>query len=313
MADYYPLIARAVAGLEKNTGDARRALYERARTALVAQLRSVTPALSESDVTRERLALEESVRKVEAESARQNRVELRPEASKMRPPEMPRWEEPTPVPSSAEDPAPLHRAGSTPPRSDNLRRPPQPARTENGPAPPEGGLGEKHHADAVSDQPSLDVPLPVLGAARPQRHALRARPSGDRHSLLDSVDQFRNVVSETNDVAEMSVRPSKSARRSYAEAPPIMRDIDRGTPGGFGRNDADEVLQDAPAPEMLEPKLGLDEMRPLSNRPRPSQFVRDARQETERPSARSYRDLIRLAIALLLVSEIGRASCRERV
>src|SRR5437588_12396049 len=115
MADYYPLIARAVAGLEKNTGDARRALYERARTALVAQLRSVTPALSESDVTRERLALEEAVRKVEAESARQNRVELRPEASKMRPPEMPRWEEPTPAPSPAEDPAsaPPHRAGST--------------------------------------------------------------------------------------------------------------------------------------------------------------------------------------------------------
>ena len=66
MADYYPLIARAVAGLEKNTGDARRLVYERSRTALVAQLRSVTPALSESDVTRERLALEEVVRKVEA-------------------------------------------------------------------------------------------------------------------------------------------------------------------------------------------------------------------------------------------------------
>ena len=71
MADYHPLIARAVAGLERNTGDARRALYERARTALVAQLRGVTPALSESDVTRERLALEEAIRKVEAESARQ--------------------------------------------------------------------------------------------------------------------------------------------------------------------------------------------------------------------------------------------------
>ena len=59
MADYYPLISRAVAGLEKNTGEARRALYERARAALVAQLRGVTPALSESDITRERLALEE--------------------------------------------------------------------------------------------------------------------------------------------------------------------------------------------------------------------------------------------------------------
>src|SRR5438067_5358640 len=98
MTDYYPLIARAVAGLEKNTGDARRALYERARTALVAQLRGVTPALSESDVTRERLALEEAVRKVEAESARQNwgepvgRAE-EPPSNKVRAPEMPRWED----------------------------------------------------------------------------------------------------------------------------------------------------------------------------------------------------------------------------
>ena len=40
MADYHPLIARAVVGLEKNTGDARRGLYERARSALVAQLRA---------------------------------------------------------------------------------------------------------------------------------------------------------------------------------------------------------------------------------------------------------------------------------
>ena len=71
MADYHPLIARAVAGLEKNTGENRRALYERARVALVAQLRGVVPALDESEITRERLALEEAIRKVEAEAARQ--------------------------------------------------------------------------------------------------------------------------------------------------------------------------------------------------------------------------------------------------
>src|SRR5262249_48705106 len=71
MADYYPLISRAVAALEKNNGENRRAVYERARTALLAQLRGVTPALEESDITRERLALEESIRKVEAEAARQ--------------------------------------------------------------------------------------------------------------------------------------------------------------------------------------------------------------------------------------------------
>ena len=72
MADYYPLIARAIAGLDKNTGEARRALYERARTALVAQLRGTEPPLQESEITKERLALEEAIRKVEAEAARRS-------------------------------------------------------------------------------------------------------------------------------------------------------------------------------------------------------------------------------------------------
>ena len=50
MTDYHPLIAKAVAGLEKNTGEARRVLYERARTALVGQLRNMSPPLTESDI-----------------------------------------------------------------------------------------------------------------------------------------------------------------------------------------------------------------------------------------------------------------------
>jgi hypothetical protein len=70
MAAYYSLITRAVAALDKNNGESRRALYEHARTALLAQLRSTEPALNESDITRERLALEDSIRKVETESAR---------------------------------------------------------------------------------------------------------------------------------------------------------------------------------------------------------------------------------------------------
>jgi hypothetical protein len=58
MADYYPLIARAIAGLDPNApGEARRALYARARTALIQQLRGVQPPLSESEITRERLSL----------------------------------------------------------------------------------------------------------------------------------------------------------------------------------------------------------------------------------------------------------------
>src|SRR3981189_3768688 len=69
MADYYPLIARAIAGLDPSApGESRRALYERARSALIAQLRGVQPPLSESEITRERPSLEEAGHKVESEA-----------------------------------------------------------------------------------------------------------------------------------------------------------------------------------------------------------------------------------------------------
>src|ERR1700722_18995191 len=78
MADYYPLIARAIAGLDPSApGESRRALYERARAALIAQLRGVQPPLSESEITRERLSLEEAVRKVESEAAQRARDAFR--------------------------------------------------------------------------------------------------------------------------------------------------------------------------------------------------------------------------------------------
>ena len=78
MNDYYPLIARAVERLDRSTGEARRAVYERARKA-VAQLRSNQPALLDADITKERLALEEAIRKVEAEAARKSPPETRAE------------------------------------------------------------------------------------------------------------------------------------------------------------------------------------------------------------------------------------------
>lgn len=78
MADYYPLISKAIAGLDPSApGESRRALYERARHALIAQLRSVQPPLSESAITRERLSLEEAVRKVESEAAQRAREAAR--------------------------------------------------------------------------------------------------------------------------------------------------------------------------------------------------------------------------------------------
>ena len=78
MNKHYSLIARAVERLDKSNAEARRAVYERARTA-VAQLRSNQPALLDADITKECLALEEAIRQVEAEAARNSLRETRAE------------------------------------------------------------------------------------------------------------------------------------------------------------------------------------------------------------------------------------------
>jgi hypothetical protein len=70
MADYYQLIAKAVAGLDPDaSGESRRALYERAQAALLDKLQTFT----EAEITRERLALEEAVRRVEDEASQRAR------------------------------------------------------------------------------------------------------------------------------------------------------------------------------------------------------------------------------------------------
>jgi hypothetical protein len=70
MADYYPLIARAVSNLGNNTGEARQALYERARTALVEQMRGRDPPASESEIMVEQRALAAAIHSVEDIAAR---------------------------------------------------------------------------------------------------------------------------------------------------------------------------------------------------------------------------------------------------
>ncbi len=70
MADYQSLLTRAVANLPpSSTPAARQAIYERARKALVTQLRSLRPPLPESDIAREETALDKAIEAVEAKFA----------------------------------------------------------------------------------------------------------------------------------------------------------------------------------------------------------------------------------------------------
>lgn len=70
MADYYSLLARAVGNLPKTASPTvRKAVYERARSALLTQLRAMKPPLPESDILREQTALDAAIARIEAETA----------------------------------------------------------------------------------------------------------------------------------------------------------------------------------------------------------------------------------------------------
>lgn len=69
MADYKELLRKAIKALPENNGAARRGVYEKARAALVGQLRAIAPPLPAKDITQHRLHLEDCIRAVEQETS----------------------------------------------------------------------------------------------------------------------------------------------------------------------------------------------------------------------------------------------------
>lgn len=298
MADYHPLIARAVAGLEKNTGENRRALYERARTALVAQLRGVQPALDESEITRERLALEEAIRKVEAESARQARDSTRgPLVRRAEPPARPAAPSPRPVPAAPRSPM---TTAAVMPRS-------------RGPL-----------VTATPPQPPPAAPVPPAQPAPPQaRHAAPAEPhpprtAGGRRTLSDeALKGFRDVVTDPQQAIEQSrADPRYEYGDPYSLPPaPTLPQVEPHPLEPYGQ------LEPQVQPDHLwatqidggQPRqpVDYDQFAPPQQHPR-AQQTHQPQYDEEAPPAprpprqpRSYAGIIRLVTILALVGVIG--------
>jgi hypothetical protein len=81
MADFYPLLAGAVAKLPENTAAARQGLYERVRGMLETQLQSANPTIGAAAIDRERRALDEAIDRIEAEAGRAIPAAARPAAA----------------------------------------------------------------------------------------------------------------------------------------------------------------------------------------------------------------------------------------
>ena len=263
MADYYPLISRAVAALEKNNGENRRAIYERARQALLSQLRGVTPALEESDITRERLALEESIRKVEAESARQF-VEASRQMSAAKLRQARQWDEPSKArPSEARPLEPRRWDEAEPPARRYVSPPPQ-APQESAPALPQDTArrmwspvaSPRAMPDAQQSDSIFDRPLPPAPSARD------AGSGGEHRSPFDVAPKDVRGGVTAEEVGGAVAWAEESERESDATAPAPepgrgRRFFDRLK---FGRSEPRVSEPQAPQEPMFEPQARQERM-----------------------------------------------------
>lgn len=290
MADYYPLIARAVAGLDASaTGEQRRALYERARTALIAQLRGVTPPLSESEITRERLTLEEAIRKVEQEAAQRSRGARgdgfvrrgggaaargsvggaaapndRPSTRAERERER---ERNRPIPER--DDGPMIRPRSPESRDLDWEPPQEPARPEPPRAEQSRG-GERSAPLRRSDRPGS-----------PSQQSAQRDQNGTRG--------FRDVVADADELGGAAVEANRAARRVYSSVPSPSPEFDRLEP----------TLEDRAAEQLQGGAYNFDSAEP--------QLPQPTRGRSQRPEPRGAAEPRRKSVSLARRFPIWRA------
>ena len=180
MAEYYAVLSRAVASLEANTPEARRAVYDKARNALIGQLKAIVPPLPTSEISRQRLELEEAIRRAEREAtSAAGGVAQRPPARRPSPPPSP---SPSPPPQAqpraqvveayAEPPPPPPAAANSP--QEVFRRAIREAESRTDIAPPPierapvreeayGDMGAEFHvSDRPRRAPPADQPPPYV-------------------------------------------------------------------------------------------------------------------------------------------------------
>jgi hypothetical protein len=307
MADYYPLIARAIAGLDPSApGESRRALYERARAALIAQLRGVQPPLSESEITRERLSLEEAVRKVESEAAQRARDAARDTSrSGGRAGDAFRaTTRPNPRPAEAA-PAPSTSQPSTPPPS--RPRPTAPPQTRNE-RPPLGQEDRSDRQDPRSQRsqprpqpPQIPMPDPPLP---PTRERTGAPPRGHDNTAPQAPRQapavrgFRDIAADADDLGRAAAQASRSARKTYANVPSPSPEFDRLEPSMENRGANSDV------PYSYDESAEEADRYPSQQQPAPRPRLAGDREPKKRGRAGAvfpFKSAIAVGIVLILV------------
>ncbi|MBE7200699.1 MAG: histidine kinase [Parafilimonas terrae] len=230
MADYYPLLARALDALPDRSPGLRRAVYDRARNALVSQLRSLEPPLSEDDIDLERRALDTAIERLEVEHggipapANDAAVKKAQAAPPPPPPEPPSpVRAPEQAPSPEPTPAPL--AEAVPEAAPPALPEPEPTSSE-GPPPP------------VAELPRAPSPRfnlkPEPAETRPREAAIaitapKTQPDPEI-ALLDTLGMSGDARAATKPNAGEPVAGSDIARGDAAPGDTASEDANSGDP-----------------------------------------------------------------------------------
>lgn len=256
MADYKELLRRAVEALPENNGAARRAVYEKARAALVGQLRAINPPLAARDITAHRLQLEDCIRQVEQEASEAVIAGLG-SGKEDNPPPPPVYFEPPAKKTPAAIAKPVAK-----PVPQNGKEPPKPL--------PQGGSIEEiiaaanaEHSESSDrsrsivrpDAKPMGKPVPKLVPSTQRQQPQLAAPVPSEEDEDDGEEQERQAPVRspvpTRSPAGRSPLPSIVARAEAAKS--RTGNAAFGAPiGGAARGPVLEPRRELPAPR-LEP------------------------------------------------------------
>lgn len=219
MADFHTVLKRAVSALPDKSGPNRRAVYDKARKALLKQLQSLDPPLPAQEVTQQRLALEDAIRKLEAEIARAGRTP------------------PPGAPISSNTPAAARTAAPTPPARTAPPRPAAPPAPEpETPAEPSRATPQRPNfptaprvgTDATATRQAA-APRAPMAATRTPTAPTRVPPEGEapaetgQRRREPSLGRPAPPIPDVADVDEIDAAPPETGSGRGALRRPLGR------------------------------------------------------------------------------------------